>query len=95
MLITASGPNYLLLVKLTAAQHVKKFVEGSQPCSEKHVTMKANRFHFFKPYVFRIHSILLEEYNGNLCLDLIEYDSTKVYGEVEKKLHVLFTSEEE
>jgi len=29
MLFTVSGPNYPLLEKLTAAQHVKKFVEGS------------------------------------------------------------------
>ena len=59
VLITISGPNDLLLEKLTAAQHVKKFVEGSQPCSEKPVLLKTNRFHFFKPYVFKIHLVLL------------------------------------
>jgi hypothetical protein len=95
MMITVSRPNYLLLGKLKAAQHVKKFVEGSQPCSENPVLMKTKRLHFFKPYVFKIQSILLQEYNGNLRLGLIKYDSTKVYGEVEKKLHVFFTSKED
>jgi len=56
--------------------------------------MKTNRFHFFKPYIFKIHSVLLWEQNGNLCLGLIKYDSTKAYGEVEERLHVFFLSEE-
>lgn len=59
MLITVSGPNYPLLEKLTAAHHVKKFVEGSQPCSEKPVLMKTKRLHFFKPHVCHIHLVLL------------------------------------
>ena len=61
MLITVSGLNYLLLEKLTVGHHVKKFVEGSQPCSEKPVLMKTDKFHFLEPYVFKIHLVLLQE----------------------------------